>query len=139
MNKKLLLTWAAVFVVWFFGSYLIHGVLLSGDYGSMPGLFRSMADQQKHFSWLLLGHVIFAGAFVWIYTRGVEPKPWLPQGVRYGIAITLLAIVPTYLIYFAVQPVANSVVLKQIVFDGILTVAVAIIAAWMYRSEPARA
>jgi hypothetical protein len=47
--------------------------------------------------------------------------------------------VPTYLIYFAVQPVANSVVLKQIVFDGILTVAVAIIAAWMYRSEPARA
>jgi hypothetical protein len=64
MNKKLLVTWAAVFLVWFFGSYLIHGVLLSGDYGSMPGLFRSMADQQKHFAWLLLGHVLFAGAFV---------------------------------------------------------------------------
>jgi hypothetical protein len=139
MNKKLLLTWVAVFVVWFLGSYLIHGVLLSHDYGLMQGLFRPMDEQQKYFSALLLGQVIFAGAFVWIYARGVEAKPWLPQGVRYGIAVTLLAIVPTYLIYFAVQPVPESVMLKQIIFDGILAVIVAIIAAWMYRSEPARA
>lgn len=136
--KRFFLTWGAVFVVWFLGSYLIHGVLLSGDYSRMPGLFRPMDEQQKYFGWLLLGHVIFAGAFVWIYVRGVEQKPWLAQGARYGIAVTLLAIVPTYLIYFAVQPVPDGVVVKQIAFDLILAVVVALIAAWMYRGQPAR-
>jgi hypothetical protein len=130
--------WVVVFVVWFFGSYLVHGVLLSHDYGLMPALFRSMEDQQKHFLALLLAQVIFAGAFVWIYARGVESRPWLQQGVRFGLAITLLAIVPTYLIYFAVQPIPGAVVLKQIIFDGILTIIVAILAAWMYRSTPTR-
>lgn len=139
MNKKFLLTWVAVFVVWFLGSYLVHGVLLSHDYGLLPALFRSMEDQQKHFWALLLAHVIFAGAFVWIYARGAESKPWLQQGVRFGLAITLLAIVPTYLIYFAVQPMPGAVVLKQIVLDGIVTIIVAAVAAWMYRSAPARA
>jgi hypothetical protein len=77
--------------------------------------------------------VILAGAFVWIYARGVEAKPWLAQGVRFGIAVALLTIVPSYLIYFVVQPMPASVVIKQIVFDGILLVILGIIVAWLYR------
>jgi hypothetical protein len=40
-----------------------------------------------------------SGAFVWICARGVEAKPWLAQGVRFGVAVALLTIVPTYMIY----------------------------------------
>jgi hypothetical protein len=82
---------------------------------------------------MVLAHVILAGAFVWIYARGVEAKPWLAQGVRFGIAVALLTIVPSYLIYFVVQPMPASVVIKQIVFDGILLVILGIIVAWLYR------
>ena len=31
-----------------------------------------------------------AGAFTWIYARGVENKPWLGQGLRFGVAVAFL-------------------------------------------------
>jgi len=76
-----------------------------------------------------------SGAFVWIYARGVEPRPWLAQGARYGIAIALLAVVPGYLIYYVVQPLPDSLVIKQILFDGALLVILGIIVAGLYRDN----
>jgi hypothetical protein len=137
MNKKFLIAWIVVFVVWMFGSYLVHGALLSADYMATK-LMRSPEGAQEKFPVLVLAHVIMAGAFVWIYSRGQEAKPWLAQGVRYGIAIALLAVVPTYMIYFAVQPWPSVLVAKQIVFDGILVVILGVVVAWFYR-QPANA
>ena len=76
-----------------------------------------------------------AGAFAWIYARGREAKPWMAQGVRYGIAVALLSVVPGYLIYYAVQPLPGAMVLKQITFSGILVIILGIIAAWLYRDK----
>src|ERR1700721_144549 len=70
----------------------------------LANLFRAESDQQNFFPLMLGAHVILSGAFVWIYARGVEARPWLAQGLRFGVAVALLTIVPTYLIYFAVQP-----------------------------------
>lgn len=133
MNKNFLIAWVVLFIAWFIGSFVVHGVLLSADYMQLTSLFRTEADAQKYFPLMVLAHVILAGAFVWIYARGVEAKPWLAQGVRFGIAVALLTIVPSYLIYFVVQPMPASVVIKQIVFDGILLVILGIIVAWLYR------
>jgi hypothetical protein len=133
MNKKFLIAWVVLFIAWFIGSFVVHGVLLSADYMQLTSLFRTEADAQRYFPLMVLAHVILAGAFVWIYARGVEAKPWLAQGVRFGIAVALLTIVPSYLIYFVVQPMPASVVMKQIVFDGILLVILGIIVAWLYR------
>jgi hypothetical protein len=134
MNKKFLIAWVVLFIAWFIGSFVVHGVLLSADYMQLTSLFRTEADAQRYFPLMVLAHVILAGAFVWIYARGVEAKPWLAQGVRFGIAVALLTIVPSYLIYFVVQPMPASVVIKQIVFDGILLVILGIIVAWLYRA-----
>ena len=87
---------------------------------------------------MILAHVILSGAFVWIYARGVEPKAWMAQGLRFGVAVALLTIVPTYLIYFVVQPMPVSVAIKQIVFDGVLLVILGMIVAWLYRSTASR-
>ena len=83
---------------------------------------------------MILAHLILSGAFVWIYSRGVEAKPWMTQGVRFGIAVALLTTVPTYMIYFVVQPMPGEVVIKQIIFDGILMVVLGMIVAWLYRN-----
>jgi hypothetical protein len=71
--------------------------------------------------------------------RGVEAKPWLAQGVRFGIAVALLTTVPTYIIYFVVQPMPGNVVVKQIILDGALMVILGTIIAWLYRDKTARA
>jgi len=139
MNKKFLLAWGLVFVVWFLGNYVIHELLLKPDYSLMGALFRSPEDQQAHFPVMILAHLMFCAALVWVYARGAESRPWPRQGLRFGIALALLAIVPSYLIYFAVQPVPQAVVVKQVIFSGILAVIAGMLAAWMYRGTPAPA
>ena len=132
MNKKFFLTWLVVFLVWYFGDFLVHGVLLSGDYAGIAQLMRTPAEQMHYLGVMLLAHVLMAGAFVWIYARGVEGKPWLEQGLRYGVAVALLAVVPVYLIYFAVQPLPSALVVKQIVYDTLLVLILGALTAAMY-------
>ena len=135
MNRKFVLGWIVVFVAWMLGSFVVHAVLLHDDYAALSSMFRGDADAQHYFPWMLLAHVILAGAFVWIYARGVEAKSWLGQGLRYGVAVALLTIVPTYMIYYAVQPMPGSTVAKQILFDGILILILGAIIAFVYRQR----
>src|SRR5438552_18079034 len=133
MNKRFLLAWLVVFIAWFFGSFLVHGVLLHDDYKSLSNLFRPEAEAQKFFPLIILAHLIMSGAFVWIYARGVEAKPWLGQRSRFGIAVVLLTTVPLYLIYYVVQPMPGAIVVKQIVLETILVLILGAIAAFMVR------
>jgi len=141
MNKKMIIAWIVLFVAWFAGSFVVHGVLLHSDYMQLTNLFRTESDGQKYFPLMILAHVILSGAFVWIYARGAEGKPWMPQGVRFGVAVALLTIVPTYMIYFVVQPMPRDLVIKQILFDGVLMIILGMIVAWLYRdtATPLRA
>ena len=133
MNKKLIIAWIVIFVAWMCGSFVVHGVLLHDEYARLTNLFRPEADAQKYFPLMILAHVMLAGALVWIYSRGVEATPWLPQGLRFGLAIALLTIVPTYIIYYVVQPMPSALVIKQIAFDGILMLILGAIVAFVYR------
>lgn len=133
MNKKFIIAWVVLLIAWFIGSFLVHGVLLHSDYLQLTSLFRPESDQQKYFPLMVLAHVLLSGAFVWIYARGAEAKPWLAQGVRFGIAVALLTTVPTYLIYFVVQPMPADLVIRQVIFDSVLTVVLGTIVAWLYR------
>jgi len=133
MNKKYALTWLVTFVVWMAGSFVVHGTLLQADYAKLPNLFRPEADAQQYFALMLLAHVILAGAFTWIYARGVEARPWFGQGLRFGLMIALLTVVPTYTIYYVVQPMPGMHVVKQIVFDGVLMLVLGVVTAFMYR------
>ncbi|HLF03788.1 MAG TPA: hypothetical protein VI855_01005 [Dehalococcoidia bacterium] len=139
VNKKLIITWALVFVVWMAGNFLIHAILLSNDYGQLSSLFRTEAESMRYFPLEILAHIIMAGAFAWIYSQGVAEKPWLPQGLRFGAAVALLTAVPTYLIYYAVQPMPGLLVVKQVVFSIILVVLLGVLAAFLHRQTPARA
>ena len=135
MNKKFAIAWLAIFVVWMLGSFIVHGTLLHADYAKLPNLFRPDADAEQYFAFMILAHVIMAGAFVWIYSRGVEAKPWFGQGMRFGLVIALLTVVPTYIIYYCVQPMPSALVVKQIVFDGALLLVLGAVAAFLYRDE----
>ena len=136
MNKTFVIAWIVLFVLWMAGSFVVHEVLLHDDYMKVQQLFRTPADSQPYFPWMLLAHVLLAGAFAWIYARGQEAgKAWLGQGLRYGIAVALLSIVPTYLIYYAVQPLPGLLVAKQIVFDGMLMLVLGAAVAYMYRNS----
>ena len=141
MSKKFIIAWIVLFVAWLLGDFVVHAVLLHPDYMQLTNLYRTEGDQQKYFPLMILAHVIQSGALVWIYARGAEAKPWMAQGVRFGIAVALLTVVPTYMIYFVVQPMPGAVVIKQILCEGVLMVILGTIVAWLYRdaATPLRA
>ena len=133
--KKFLLSWVLLFVLWMAGSYLVHAVLLSGEYSQLPNLFRPMVETEKYSIFMFLAHVLMAGAFSWIYARGISSAPWLGQGIRFGFAIALMTVVPTYMIYYVVQPLPASMVVKQILYDGALIVVLGVVVARVQRGS----
>jgi len=137
MNRKFVIAWVAVFIAWMAGSFVVHGVLLRDDYARLPNLFRPEADAQRYFPLMIAAHVLLSGAFVWIYSRGMQARPWLAQGLRFGIAIALLTVIPTYIIYFVVQPMPGMHVVKQVVFDGLLLLILGVVVAFVYRDAAA--
>jgi hypothetical protein len=131
--KKMGLTVIVVFLVCTVLNFVVHGILLASSYQQMPQLVRAEQDAQSHMLYMLLGFLVFSAAFVWIYARGLEAKPWLGQGLRYGLAIWLIASVSRYLIYFAVQPWSGSVVTLQIGLELIMMLLLGITVAALYR------
>jgi hypothetical protein len=134
MNKKFLIAWLVMFVLYFAFGFVVHGVLLHDDYVA-TGIMRPEEQQQGMMGLMVLAHVMLAGAFTWIYARGVENKPWLGQGLRFGLAVAFLAVIPLYLIYYVVQPLPSSLVCKQIVFDTVCTLILGAVVAFLYRGQ----
>lgn len=133
MNARFIIAWAVTFVAWMAGSYLVHHTLLHADYSAAQNLFRTPAEAQNYFHFMILAHVLMAGAFVWIYRQGVTAAPFVGQGLRYGAAVATLCTIPFYLIYYVVQPMPGIVVAKQIVFDSILVLLLGVLVASFHR------
>ena len=137
MNKRFVISWIVLTIASFVMGFVVHGLLLSNYYSALvPNMFRSQEDSQKVFHFMILADVLIGFAFTWIYRKGVETgKPAIGQGVRFGIAVAMLSIIPRYLIYYAVQPIPGILAVKQIVFDTIAIVILGIIAAMLNPPE----
>jgi hypothetical protein len=132
MNRKCIISAVVMFVMSWALSFVVHGMLLGPDYAETPGM-RPPAQAQSIIYWLILAQAIFGAAFAWVYYQGKEDKPWLMQGIRFGIAVACLTVIPTYLIYHVVTPIAFAVAIKQIVLDTVRVVLMGIVLAWINR------
>ena len=134
MSSRFWISVVVVFVVAMALDFVVHGVLLRADYAALtPHLFRTPEDGERYFPFMLLAHAFMAIGITWLYRGGRSDRPWAGQGFRFGIALAFYAVVPTYLIYYAVQPMPRSLVAKQIVLDTIAVIVVALVAAAMNR------
>jgi hypothetical protein len=132
MNRKCIISAVVMFIMAWGLSFVVHGLLLGGDYAATPGM-RPPAEAQKIIGWLILAQAFFGVAFAWIYVQGKEDKPWLAQGIRFAVAVAFLTVIPTYLIYHVVTPVPLALALKQIIFDTIRVVLMGVVLAWINR------
>ena len=115
--------------------FVVHGMLLHDDYSRLPNLLRPEAEAQGYFMWMLLADALKGFGFTWIYVKGREAgRPAVGQGLRFGIAIAVLMIIPMYLIYYAVQPWPGAVVAKQIVYDVIGVLVMGLVVALINQS-----
>jgi len=132
MSKRCLVSAFVMFVMAIALSFFVHGYLLFADYMATPGM-RPPAEADKLMHYMILAQAVFGAAFAYVYMQGKESKPWLTQGVRFGIAVACLTVIPTYLIYHVVTPVPLALALKQIVLDTVRVVVMGIVLAWINR------
>ena len=132
MNRKCIISAVVMFIMAWALSFVVHGILLGADYSVTAGM-RPPAEAQTLMHYMILAQALFGIAFAWVYIQGKEDKPWLAQGVRYGIAIAFLTVIPTYLIYHVVTPVPFALALKQIGYDTIRVVLMGVVLGWINR------
>jgi len=133
MNKKFIISVIVVFVLSMVLGMLVHGIWLGPSYMEIKGLFRPEQEAQSYLAYMLIAHVFIAFTFVWIYNKGKEAKPFLTQGICYGLAIAAITSIPIFLIYYAIQPMPGILVVKQIVGDTISYIILGIVVAWINR------
>ena len=130
--KKLILTIVVTFIVANLTGFLIHAVLLGPDYMKVKHLFRP--EGAEKLLWINVAYLAFAIGAVWIYAKGVEAnRPWIGQGLRYGLAIWLVLAVPSFLIAYATQPLPMGLTMKQVGFEFIDKLLIGVVIAALYR------
>ena len=110
--KKLILAIVVGYVILMALGYVIHEIWLMPVYQQYATIWR-LEDMMRHKMWInWAGQLLFTVLFAWIYTRGVEDKPWVGQGIRYGMVMTLLAVIPAVLTQYVVYPIPYTLALK---------------------------
>jgi len=137
--KKLIVAIVAGFVVQMLGLFLIHSVLLKQDYMDTASNWRPLEAMNSRVWAMLLAVLIYVIGAVLIYVRGVESKPWIGQGVRFGILLAMVAVVYGSLSGWVILPIPHMLVVKWIVFESLLSVVFGLLVAAICQPRPAGA
>ena len=133
--KKLALAVLVGYLVLFGLGYVIHTIWLGPTYASLPDTWRLM-DQMQRKMWIMwVGNLLFAVMFAYVYTRGMENKPWMGQGIRYGILMTLLVAIPTTLSEYVVYRIPYTLAIKWIAAGALQCIVLGVIVAFFCKKE----
>ena len=120
-HKRGVLALLVAFVFIFFFEFVWHGMLMKEAYMETPALWRTEADLNSHFLFLILGHAVIAFAFTGLYVSKVGIQS-AATGIGYGIVIGMLC-AGGDLIRFAVQPLTAKILLMSIA-GGLIELAI---------------
>lgn len=109
-----------VFLVGLVFDFLLYGVLLEGPLSS---------DRVVRIPWdgawpkIPAAEAIFAIAFAWIYMRGLEARPALGQGIRFGLAVAFLFAVAGGLQIAPMIPTTETIIIGSIAGNAVKVLA----------------
>jgi hypothetical protein len=104
----------AAFLIVVATNWFVHGYLLRSQYERIVLTFRPFEVIRARMWMVLVGELLFSIAFVYVYARGLERKPWLGQGIRYGAVIWLMTVVPAALAEFVTFYIPHRLALDWI-------------------------
>ena len=135
--KKLALAVVAAYIVLMGTEYVVHDIWLRHAYEALPDSWRPV-DQMQAKMWIMwTGQFLFTMMFAYIYTRGQENKPWAAQGIRYGILVTLLAVIPYTLGNYVVYRVPHSLAVHWMIAGAAQMLLLGLVVAFFCKKEAA--
>jgi hypothetical protein len=131
--KRMVLAVVVGSVVQLAGLLLIHSVLLRQDYVDTAALWRPRDAQIMRVWAMLLAVLVYVVGAVLLYVRGVEQKPWMGQGIRFGILLALVAVVYGSLSGWVILPIPHLLAVKWILSESLLSVVFGLAVAGIYK------
>ena len=81
MNKRILLSGLAVFMLWALLDFILHGLILRSAYTSTPSLWRPMAEMKMGLMYV----TVFIAAMVFASLYGFVGNKNLGTGLKFGL------------------------------------------------------
>jgi len=134
---KFLLRTVVIAIAMFVLGFIGHQLLLGRDYASIEPIMRNKQDMMAHMPFALLNSLLFSAAFVWIYSHGRSSRPWMGQGLRFGIAVWAIASVPLYVTNYVIEPWPGIFVAKILAWELVAAIVLGIIAAGLAKNDSA--
>lgn len=133
MPNRTLRVAAVVFFVGLALDFLLYGVLLN-DALRRDSVVRS--PWSGMWPKIVLGEMIFAWFFAWVYMRGIEAKPAMQQGLRYGLAMALFWAVAGGLQMAPMIPTTETIIIGTIAGNAVKVLLQGMIGGIMAGSGP---
>ena len=134
-TKRLVLAILVVFIGIFATDFLIHGVWLKNTYAETASLWRTEAEMQKYFGWLLLAEFLWAAIFVVIRAKGFPATASLGNACLYGLSMGVF-IQTTTLITYVVQPFPAELAMKWFLAGVAQSTLMGVIVFFVYKPKP---
>ncbi|HJY85794.1 MAG TPA: hypothetical protein VKE24_03055 [Candidatus Acidoferrales bacterium] len=131
--KKFLAAVVVGYIILMGLAFLIHGVWLMPVYQQYATIWR-LEEAMRHKMWInWVGQLLFTVVFAWVYTRGVEDKPWVGQGIRYGLLMTLFVVIPSVCAEYVVYPIPYTLALEWMLAGAVQLLVLGVIVAGFCR------
>lgn len=113
-TRRFILAVVVAFVFVFVSNFLIHGMWMGPVYAATMELWRSEAEMQARFPWMLAGQFLAAFTFVSLWTIGLGRCGCKGGAITYGVLMGLFSQANT-LITYVVSPLTPEIAIKWFV------------------------
>jgi hypothetical protein len=125
-----------IFLFFYIMEWLFHGLILSGWYNEAGGLLRPDLEAGGLYWLMLLGLLILAFGFTFVFLKGYENKG-VAEGFRYGLYVGLAFFVSTSLIGYGVFPLTAKILIAWIIGYPVIMILGGMIFAAVYKKKAA--
>ncbi|MDH5824037.1 hypothetical protein QFW77_13725 [Luteimonas sp. RD2P54] len=132
MDKRFWVCGLVVAMAALLSGFLVHGVVLRGDYLALAPLYRSQPEANARFGWIVAAYLLIGFSMTWLYRRLHDTEEVrFGTGLRFGIAVALVSFVPWHLLAYVGQPLPLSLMLRQVAFDFVAMATLGMLLAWL--------
>ena len=130
--RSYLISSIVLFVYLYLAGFLFHGIIMSETYDLSKELMRPDEEAMSKMIWMILGFLILAFGFTYIFIAGYKGKGII-EGVRYGLIIAITFSISSSLINYTVFPYPDSWIYSWIVAYPIIMILAGVIVASLYK------
>ena len=132
---RIALAGLAVFFLSQVGAVVVHGFVLANDYAPFEGtLLRAAGGGTPAWQFIFLPvvHLSFTIGLIWLFCIArEEADAWAGRALKLGVLSYLIGPGPMFLLWFAQQPWPGTLAVKQLGYELVIALALALVAGAM--------